>query len=220
MGMKIVIVGGGKVAFYLIKEFVQDHDVVIIEQNEKAANRIANQLSAEVVYGDGSVYSVLAPACVGAKMIVALTGKDETNLIACQIAKRHCGVPIAISRVNNPRNLEVMKRFGVDKSYSGTKILAEMIEQEIDYEGLRIVHRIQESDYVLVEFILSPKARACEKTLADYSFPSGAKVVVMTKSSGEMITPRGDAVMHAGDLMVLVCSRKNIDQIWKEMVQT
>ncbi len=216
--MKIVIVGGGKVAFYLIKEFVQEHDVVIIEQNEKAASRIANQLSAEVVYGDGSVYSVLAPACVGAKMIVALTGKDETNLIACQIAKRHCGVPIAIARVNNPRNLDVMKRFGVDKSYSGTKILAEMIEQEIDYEGLRIVHRIQESDHILVEFNLSAKSKACEQTLADYTFPSGAKVVVMNTSSGEMLAPRGDTVMHAGQLMVLVCHRKNIEQIWKEMV--
>lgn len=217
--MKIVIVGGGKVAFYLVKEFVQEHDVVIIEQNEKAASRIANQLSAEVVYGDGSIYSVLAPVCVGAKMIVALTGKDETNLIACQIAKLHCGVPIAISRVNNPRNLEVMKRFGVDKSYSGTKILAEMIEQEIDYEGLRIVHRIQESEYVLIEFNLSPNAKACTKTLAEYVFPAGAKVVVLTTNTGEMVTPRGDTVMQPGELMVLVCSRKSIEQIWKEMVR-
>ncbi|NLW88562.1 MAG: NAD(P)-binding domain-containing protein [Clostridiaceae bacterium] len=217
--MKIVIVGGGKVAFYLIKEFVQEHEVVIIEQNEKAANRIANQLSAEVVYGDGSVYSVLAPACVNAKIIVALTGRDETNLIACQIAKRHCGVPVSIARVNNPRNLEVMKRFGVDKSYSGTKILAEMIEQEIDYEGLRIVHRIQESEYVLVEFHLSPKSKACDRSLAEYTFPSGAKVVVITATDGQMITPRGDTVMKADELMVLVCSKKNIEQIWKEMVR-
>lgn len=217
--MRIVIIGGGKVAFYLIKEFVQEHEVVIIEQNEKAANRIANQLSAEVIFGDGSIYSVLAPACVGARMIVALTGKDETNLIACQIAKRHCGVPVAIARVSNPRNLEVMKRFGVDKSFSGTKILAEMIEQEIDYEGMKIVHRIQESDYVLVEFELSPKSKACEKTLAEYSFPSGAKVVVKTTIAGDMVTPRGDTVMHAGELMVLVCSKKSIEQIWKEMVR-
>lgn len=217
--MKIVIVGAGKVAYYLIKEFVQEHEIVIIEQDEKAAGKIANQLSAAVIHGDGSLYSVLAPACENADLLVALSGKDETNLISCQIAKRHCGVPVAIARVNNPRNYEVMERFGVDKSYSGTKILAEMIEQEIDYQGLRIVHKLQKSDYLLIEFNLSSKSKACEKSLADYTFVNGAKVVVITTIDGMMITPRGDTVMHAGELMVLVCAKKSIEQIWKEMVR-
>jgi len=55
--------------------------------------------------------------------------------------------------------------------------------------------------------------------LAEYTFPSGAKVVVITATDGQMITPRGDTVMKADELMVLVCSKKNIEQIWKEMVR-
>lgn len=216
--MKIVIVGAGKVAYYLIREFVQEHDVTIIEQDEKSANKMANQLSASVIYGDGSILAVLGPACKGADMIVALTGKDETNLIACQIAKKFCGVPLAVARVNNPRNLEVMARFGVDKSYSGTQILAEMIEQEIDFKGLRIVHKIKGSNYVLVEFELSSRSKACGKTLSDYRFINGSKVVVMN-SNGDVFSPKGDTVMHAGDILTLVCDSKSIEQIWKEMVR-
>lgn len=218
--MKLVIIGAGKVAFYLIRELTHDHEIVIIEQNEDSATKIANQLNVVVIKGDGTIPSVLGPVCKDADMLIALTGKDENNLIACEIAKRNFGVPLTIARVNNPRNLEVMEKFGVDKSYSGTKILAEMIEQEIDHLGLRIVHKIRKSDKVLVEFILSPTSKACEKKLENYSFVNDSKVVVITSADGKVITPRGSTVMHAGDLMMMVCSNKNVELIWKEMVKS
>lgn len=218
--MKLVIIGAGKVAFYLIRELTHDHEIIIIEQSEDSATKIANQLNVVVIKGDGTIPSVLGPVCKDANMLIALTGKDENNLIACEIAKRNFGVPLTIARVNNPRNLEVMEKFGVDKSYSGTKILAEMIEQEIDHLGLRIVHKIRKSDKVLVEFVLSPTSKACEKKLENYSFVNDSKVVVITSADGKVITPRGSTVMHAGDLMMMVCSNKNVELIWKEMVKS
>ena len=217
--MKLVIIGAGKVAYYLIRELTHEHDITIIEQDEASATKIANQLSAVVIRGDGTIPSVLGPACEDVDMLIALTGKDENNLIACQLAKRHFGVPLTIARVNNPRNLEVMERFGVDKSFSGTKILAEMIEQEIDHLGLRIVHRIRKSDKVLIEFILSPTSKACEKSLENYTFINDSKVVVITTADGKVITPRGSSVMHGGELIMMVCSHKNVEPIWKEMVK-
>lgn len=218
--MKLVIIGAGKVAYYLIRELNHEHDITIIEQDEASATKIANQLSVVVIKGDGTIPSVLGPACEDTDMLIALTGKDENNLIACQVAKKHFGVPLTIARVNNPRNLEVMERFGVDKSYSGTKILAEMIEQEIDHLGLRIVHKIKKSDKVLIEFTLSPSSKACEKALENYTFINDSKVVVITTADGKVIAPRGSTVMHSGELMMMVCSSKYVEQIWKEMVKS
>ncbi len=218
--MKLVIIGAGKVAYYLIRELTREHEIIIVEQDQTAAARIANQLAVVVVHGDGTSAAVLEPICHGADMLIALTGKDENNLIACQVAKRHLSVPVTLARVNNPRNLEVMERFGVDKSFSGTKVLAEMIEQEIDFLGLKIVHEIENSDRVLVEFHLSARSTACDKNLQDYLFSAGSRVVVITKSDGTVITPDGGTVMHAGDLMMMVCSRKNLESLWKEMVRT
>ena len=217
--MKLVIVGAGKVAYYLIRELTREHEIIIVEQDETAAAHIANLLTAVVVCGDGTSAAVLAPLCKGADMLVALTGKDENNLIACQVAKRHLHVPMTIARVNNPRNLEVMERFGVDKSFCGTKVLAEMIEQEIDYLGLRIVHEIGNSDRVLIEFHLSPLSKACEKNLLDYTFIAGSRVVVITTKDGGVITPDGNTVMHAGDLIMMVCAKKSMEAVWKEMVR-
>ena len=218
--MKLVIVGAGKVAYYLIRELTREHEIIIVEQDEAAAARVANQLTVVVVHGDGTSAVVLEPLCHGADMLIALTGKDENNLIACQVAKRHLNVPHTLARVNNPRNLEVMEKFGVDKSFSGTKVLAEMIEQEIDYLGLRIVHEISNSDRVLIEFALSPLSKACDKRLIDFEFVSGARVVVITTKEGLVITPDGNTLMHAGDLIMMVCAHNNLESIWKEMVRT
>ena len=217
--MKLVIVGAGKVAYYLIREFTREHEIIVVEQDEAAATRIANQLTAVVVQGDGTNAAVLEPLCRGADMLIALTGKDENNLIACQVAKRHLHVPFTVARVNNPKNLEVMEKFGVDKSFSGTKVLAEMIEQEIDYLGVRIVHEIDNSDRVLIEFRLSALSQACEKNLLNYEFIAGSRVVVITTHDGLVITPDGTTVMHAGDLVMMVSTKNSLEAIWKEMVR-
>jgi trk system potassium uptake protein TrkA len=217
--MKLVIVGAGKVAYYLIRELTHEHEIIIVEQNEEAANKISNQLTAEVVQGDGTILTVLEPVCKDADMLIALTGKDENNLIACQIAKKLLHVPTTMARVNNPKNLEVMEKFGVDKSFSGTKVIAQMIEQEIDYQGLQIIRQVKNSNHVLIEFDLSPESKAVGKSLAQYSFVKGSRVVVITYTDGRVVAPEGSTVMHAGDRLMMVCPKNSIEEIWKAMVQ-
>ena len=84
--MKIVIVGAGKLAYYLIRELESTNEIVIIDKDPNAAMKFADDSVSEVINGDGSSYPVLSEACKGAEMIVALTNQDETNLTACQIA--------------------------------------------------------------------------------------------------------------------------------------
>ena len=217
--MKIVIVGAGKLAHYLIHELEQADEIVIIDKDPNAAKKFADSQVAEVINGDGSAYPVLHEACKDAHMIVALTNQDETNLIACQIAKNKLGVAKAIARVNNPKNRQIMEHFGIDRAFSGTQILASMIEQEIDFQGLRIVHRIKNSDHVLIEFVLSEKSDACGKSMIEYKFIHNSRVVVMAGDDGGTITPVGSTVMHAGDQIMMVCAKKDIEAIWKAMVQ-
>lgn len=216
--MKIVIVGAGKLAHYLIHELEQADKIVIIDKDPNAAKKFADTQVSEVINGDGSSYPVLSVACKDASMIVALTNEDETNLLACQIAKNHLGVPKAIARVNNPKNRHIMEHFGIDRAFSGTQILASMIEQEIDFEGLRIVHRIKNSNHVLIEFVLSDKSDACGKSMIEYKFIHGSRVVVMAGADGGTITPIGSTVMNAGDQIMMVCDKRDIEAIWKAMV--
>lgn len=218
--MKVVIVGAGKVGFFLAEELrKKGQHVVVIDNRAKACANIANELDVETVCADASTVQGLSSACEGANILVALTGSDENNFIACQIAKQYYKVPLTISRINSPKNNKIADLFGVDKSFCGTDIIVNLVENEIQFEGMKIASRIENSNYVIIEFKLSPKSNACEKTLIDYKFIKDSKVVVITSSDGKTITPQGNTVMHAGDDILMVAQEKHIAEIWKAMVE-
>ena len=218
--MNIVLVGAGKVGFFLASELVnKGQNVKVIDVRQKACEHIANALGVETVCADASTVQGLQEVCLGTDILVALTGNDENNLITCQIAKKYYNIPTTISRINNPKNNEIASMFGVDKHFCGTDIIVDLVENEIEFKGMKIVTRFENSDHVIVEFKLSANSNACEKKLCEYKFAKNAKVVVITSSDGNMITPQGDTVMHAGDVMLMVCRLRVIEDIWETMVK-
>lgn len=218
--MKVVIVGAGKVGYFLATELLKDgKKVTVVDIREKACVNIANDLGVDAICADASTVQGIQEACEGADIFVALTGKDEDNLIACQIAKQHYKIKTTISRINNPKNNLITSYFGVDKFFCGTDVIVELIENEIEFEGMSINTKIANSEHVIVEFYLSPSSSACEKKLSEYKFVKDSKVVVITSSDGKTITPSGDTIMHAGDNMLMVCRKKYLYDVWKVMVK-
>jgi trk system potassium uptake protein TrkA len=132
--MYIIIVGGGKVGYYLARALLNaPHEVLIIERDARTAERIGEELGEGVVLrGSGDEASTLQRA--GAKradVVIAVTGDDEDNLIVCQVAKRRFNVPRTIARVNNPKNEYIFNRLGIDMTVSATNVILSLIEQEI-----------------------------------------------------------------------------------------
>ena len=84
-----LIIGGGKVGYYLCKSLLENgHDIRLIETNKEACTRIANELDIPVVCGDGTTIESLDSAGASdCDALVAVTGKDENNLIACQLGR-------------------------------------------------------------------------------------------------------------------------------------
>ncbi len=220
--MKIIMVGGGKLAYYLIKTLrAFRHEIAVVEQEKETCERLATDFDDISVFnGDGTSIAVLEDAgCQGADFYVAVTGKDENNLIGCQIAKTEFSVKTTVARVNNPKNIDMFYLMGIDRIYSSTQILADIIEQEIDYVGMRVVFSIEKTTKVIVEFKLSEKSNANGKTLMDFNFPGNSNVVMITRENGKVEMPRGDLVMAAGDTMLLACDQDDFDLIWKSMVK-
>src|SRR5207237_1009597 len=81
-----------------------------------------------VMVGDGDEMSFLATTGMErADVVVAVTGDDEDNLIACQLAKRKFKVPKTVARVNNPANVRIFKTLGVDRSLSATEVVLDLL---------------------------------------------------------------------------------------------
>ncbi|MEW5721311.1 MAG: TrkA family potassium uptake protein, partial [Chloroflexota bacterium] len=136
--MYIIIVGGGKVGYYLAKTLLQDeHEVLIIEKDKRKGDIISTDLGAVILRGDGTDSIVMEEAGMArADLAVAVTGDDEDNLMICQMAKKKFGVKRAIARINNPKNERIFKLLGIDNVVSVTDLILAQIEREIPAHSL------------------------------------------------------------------------------------
>ncbi len=219
--MNILIIGGGRLAYYLIKTLnPMKHAIRLIELRKDYCERIATDFDVDVYNGDGTNMDLLDQAgCGECDFVIAITGKDQVNLVACEIAKRRFGVRQTVAKVNNPKNIDMFVKLGVDRPVSSTQVLADLIEQEVDFTGMRMVLRLQGTTKCLVEFTLSPKSTAVGKRLREYTFPGQSRVVVVTRTDGTSELPGGDLMMKAGDVMIMSSDQSQLDALWKRMVQ-
>ena len=120
--MYIIVVGGGKVGYYLTKTLVNEgYEVLLIEKNSRKADIYSERFGSVILEGDGAESTTLEAAGIGrADVVIAVTGEDEDNLVICQTAKKRFNVPRTIARVNNPKNEEIFKKLGIDVTVSST----------------------------------------------------------------------------------------------------
>ncbi|MFV2006207.1 MAG: Trk system potassium transporter TrkA [Longimicrobiales bacterium] len=101
--MKVIIIGAGEVGYHLAERLSEENqDVVVIESDPDRAEETSDQLDVMTIVGNGAALPMLEKAGVrGADILMAVTSKDEVNLIACLAAAR-MGVGYTIARVSNP----------------------------------------------------------------------------------------------------------------------
>lgn len=92
--MNVIVVGGGKVGYYLAETLLEHgHKPFVIETDKEICRKIANNLDIPVINGDGTTLGALESAGVEhCDAFVSVTGQDQVNLIACQLAKKRYGV--------------------------------------------------------------------------------------------------------------------------------
>lgn len=135
--MYVIVIGGGKVGYFLARDLLERGDeVTLIEKNPARAEWLESQLGSIVMGGDGDEMAFLRTTGMDrADAVAAVTGDDEDNLIALQVAKKHFNVPLTIARVNNPSNVEIFKALGVDQAVSATEVLLGVLEPKLAEKG-------------------------------------------------------------------------------------
>ena len=108
--------------YYLSRDLLERGDeVTLVEKDPARADWLEGQLGSIVMRGDGDEMGFLSTTGVErADAVLAVTGDDEDNLVALQLAKKHFNVPLTIARVNNPANVEAHFRT------TGPEILAQL----------------------------------------------------------------------------------------------
>src|SRR5437870_1496425 len=159
--MYIIVIGGGKVGFYLAKELVEsNHEVLVIEQDPEKAREVQDELGDIVLEGDGCEATVLDKAGTArADMLLAVTGDDEDNLVACQVAKQRFNVNKTVARINNPKNESIFQKLEVDITVSATSAIMAHIEQSLPTPHLSVLLKLKDTGLELVEVRIPDNSR-------------------------------------------------------------
>ncbi|MGH2489783.1 MAG: potassium channel family protein, partial [Candidatus Limnocylindria bacterium] len=173
--MYVVVIGGGNVGYYLTRELLTaGHEVVMIEKNASRARQIADELGSIVVPNDGCEGRYQEQAGMGrADVVAAVTGDDEDNLVACQVAKMHFNVPRAIARVNNPKNEHLFRQLAIDDTVSPTRTILGVIEHEIPIHDLLHLTELEGGELEIVEAQLTADSPVVGRELRDVTLPEG-----------------------------------------------
>jgi trk system potassium uptake protein TrkA len=203
--MYIIIVGGGKVGYYLAKTLLQDeHEVLIIEKDKRKGDIISTDLGGVVLRGDGTDSTVMEEAGMArTDLAIAVTGDDEDNLMICQMAKKKFGVKRAIARINNPKNERIFKLLGIDNTVSVTDLILARIEREIPAHSLVHLLTLREAGVTFVEAKVPANSPVVGKPLRSLGVPDDCVIPLIIRG-GKGIVPYGETVLIAGDEVVAV----------------
>ena len=208
--MYIVIVGGGKVGFYLAKELVEaNHEVLIIESNAGKVAEISETLAEITMRGDGCEVAIQERAGTSrADLLLAVTGDDEDNLVACQVAKHLFSVPRTVARINNPKNDMIFRKLGIDVTVGATMAIMSHIEPELPTHPLISLMTLRRG-LEIVEVRIPQDAVVVGKMIRDVLLPHQSIIWGIVDSEGNPKSPTAETVLHAGDEVVAVTLRES-----------
>ena len=204
--MYIIVVGGGRVGYYLARALLDEgHEVLVVEKNAAYCETINDELGSVCIRGDGCEAATLAEiGTERADMLVAVTGHDEDNLVACQVAKRKFNVPRTITRIRNPQNETLFKKLGVDVTISSTNIILEHIEAEVPTHPLTHLMTIRDQGLEIVEVRIPSESATVGKVVKELSLPPESVLSLIIRKERKPVVPTGNTVIRAGDQVIAV----------------
>lgn len=219
--MRILLIGGGKLTYFLAKQFAsKGYYVTLINPDREEATTLARQLKATVIWGEGSALEILGEAgAYQTDVVLALTPQDEDNLVACQIAQTEYGVPRTIALVNDPDNQEIFEKFGVTVAFSATQIIANLIEKQASSEEIKTSLPVADGKINVTEIVLQPDSPAVGKTLNELPLPEDSLIACILRQDRTLV-PSGDNCLQEQDRLILVSKPDSYGQLLRLLVGT
>ncbi|MHB8895475.1 MAG: potassium channel family protein [Candidatus Geothermincolia bacterium] len=208
-----MISGGGMVGSFLARHLSEKHSVVIIEKDGDRCERLATDTSALVIQGDACDFRYQEEARVDrADVFAAVTGDDDDNLVACQLAKVSFNVPRTVARVNNPKNERIFKLMGID-AISSTTVISHLIEEESTVGDIITLNVLKKGKVAIVEMeIPAEGSKASKSKIKDLGLPEGCVLVSIIRDE-DVIIPRGEDILRPGDSVIAITSVEKEDKL-------
>lgn len=213
--MYIIVIGGGKVGYHLSKALLAEgHEVLVIEKNRSRLDFICNELGSICLHGDGCEASTQAEAGTArADMLIAVTGDDEDNLVACQVAKHKFKVPRTIARSNNPKNETFFGMMGIDVTVNSTNVIMEHIQQEVPTHILTHLLSFRDKGVEMVEIKITDDSKSIGHKVKDIVLPPGGQLLLFIRHEQKPQMASPDTVIQSGDQIIALTPMDTEEQL-------
>ena len=205
--MRILIVGAGIVGYNLAQELSHEgHDIAIVDQDPERIRRITDTLDVMAVEGNACLPSVLLKAGIqSSEMLIAVTEKDEINLLSCFLASRF-EVPKRFARLRNMEftakdSIFSPEEIFIDQAINPGQIIVETILKILETPGVVSVAEFADGEVLLREFDVPENAPIAGKTIEDIRniTQMDSFLIVAIVRDGELVIPKDQDILQAGD---------------------
>ena len=216
----VMIIGGGDIGFYLCEMLLSyGISVKLIEKQLKRCEMLCERFpKASIIHGDGSSKQLLLEEEIEAtEGFVALTDFDEENVILSLYA-RAAGVRKIVTKINKINFDEVMDSLDLDTTIHPRNLTAEYILQYVRARrnsigsNVETLHWIVENKAEALEFHIRENFKMNGVPLQELNLKDNILVACINRA-GKIILPRGQDSMRAGDTVIVVTTRRGLNDI-------
>ncbi len=221
--LNIIVVGIGKVGYTVAEQLSQEmHDVTIIDTNEDVINDTLQDIDVIGIIGNGATYKTLIKADIDeCDLLIALTGSDELNILACLLAKK-LGAKSTIARVRDPEysdDLRIIKdSLGLEIAVNPEREAAAEIQRILKFPTARNVDLFGHDKVDLLSFVANKKCILCENSIKDAFAKVKTKALVCAVERGnDIFIPTGDFVINENDTIAVLTPAKTAPDFFKQI---
>jgi len=221
--MRIVVVGAGKVGRVLTEQLAAEkHDIVVIDQDTDLIESLVNIYDVRGVVGNGGCYDVQKDAFEdGADLLIATTSSDESNILACLVAKK-LGTPHTIARIRNPeyeKQLHFMREeLGLSMVVNPEKATAREIARVLRFPSAIKREQFCRQRFELVEYRVNEGNPLEGLQLSDLYRNIRVKILICAVARGQQtIIPTGATVLQKGDKIYLTASARELESFFRKL---
>ena len=211
------LIGGSRIAHYLSKMLLSmGVRVTLVESNEAHCRRLSESLpEALILHGDGTDQELLlSEHFTNNDAFIALTGRDEDNLISALYAQQQ-GLRKVVAKCNRVNYSSVVQAAGLDcvvapKLITVARILR-LVRGFEDKSGsvMTALYRISDTDVEAAEFILHENTPHLGIPLKDLEIRKGFLIVALLHKN-QVVVPSGGTVLSPGDRVIVISHGQGI----------
>lgn len=202
---KVLLIGGRSKAISLATSLIKrGYSVTAINDSYNDCLRLSEIKGLNVILGDGTKPHYLDEASAATcDIAIALTGKDEDNLVACQLCKKIYKVEKVVSLLGDPNKIEFFAKLGVDTTVSAVNMVTKIVEQQALIDDMTNIIPVGQGRVQILEIHINEDSPALEKKIWEINFPKDCIVGCVLRGDNTII-PRGDTRILLGDTLVIL----------------